>query len=392
MAVLISSVKRHYAAALTMLCLTLAVMLVVMPPARAHEIQPAVADIAFDGGRVMLTIDANLEAWIAKIGPEHSDTSQAPTSDEYDRLRGLEPAALLAELQAFAPQLTEAFSLDGSGDPIPLALDDASIGPIDDVALARISRIVLSGALPPRTGSVSLQTAPFIGELILRGTGDNIEYAEFLTPGAQSQEIAVTGATQRDAYDVIVQYVGVGFAHILPLGLDHILFVIGLFLLNAHMRPLLWQVSAFTLAHTVTLALGAADVVRVPGAIVEPLIALSIVYVCVENVLSNQLHRWRPVIIFAFGLLHGLGFASVFEEYGIPDGQFVPALLAFNIGVELGQLTVIAGCFLAVGLWFRDRAWYRSAITVPASVLIAAIGVYWSITRVGLVPEFLPYI
>ena len=170
--------------------------------------------------------------------------------------------------------------------------------------------------------------------------------------------------------------------------------MIGLFLYAPRARPLLLQVTAFTLAHTVTLALGTLDVVRVPGSVVEPLIALSIVYVCVENIWARgrRMGAWRPAIIFAFGLLHGLGFASVFEEYGIPDGQLVPALLAFNIGVELGQITVLAACFLLVGLWFRDRDWYRSVITVPGSILIGLIGLYWVVTRIGLVPEFLPYV
>ena len=374
------------------LCVAAVLILSAAAPSLAHEIQPAVADITVGDGTVRLDVDANLEAWIAEISPAHEDTDEAPTSERYDTLRALEPEGLQAELDAFAPRIEEGFRVEADGASVPLALTGAAIDPPGDGALARISRITLEGPLPDGARTVRLTVTPDFGEVILRGTGENIRYAEFLTPGATSQEIAVTGATERGALDVFRQYLGVGFTHILPLGLDHILFVIGLFLLNPRVRPLLWQVSAFTLAHTVTLALGALAIVRVPGAIVEPLIALSIVYVCVENIVSSRLHAWRPAIIFAFGLLHGLGFASVFEEYGIPEGQFVPALVAFNIGVEIGQLTVIAACFLAVGLWFRERRWYRAAVTVPASVLIAMIGLYWSVTRVGLVPEFLPVI
>lgn len=119
----------------------------------------------------------------------------------------------------------------------------------------------------------------------------------------------------------------------------------GLFLLSTRLTALLWQVTAFTLAHTVTLALGVTGVVAVAPAIVEPLIALSIVYIAAENLITKRLHPWRPVVVLCFGLLHGLGFAGVLEEVGLSANHFVTGLLAFNVGVELGQLAVIAVCF-----------------------------------------------
>ena len=175
-------------------------------------------------------------------------------------------------------------------------------------------------------------------------------------------------------------YIPVGFDHIVPKGLDHILFVLGLFFLSARLGPLFWQISAFTLAHTVTLALGALGWVSVSGAIVEPLIAASIVFVAVENIFSKGLSPWRPAIVFGFGLLHGLGFASVLGEFGLPTGQFIPALIGFNVGVEVGQLAVIAVAFSLVG-WFVRKDWYRTAISIPASLAIAAVGVWWVIER-----------
>ena len=103
----------------------------------------------------------------------------------------------------------------------------------------------------------------------------------------------------------------------------------------------------------------------------------------VENIFHSSLNRWRPLVIFGFGLLHGLGFASVLGEFGLPAGQFVPALIGFNVGVELGQLAVIAIAFVLVG-WAMQRDWYRSRIAVPASCVIAAVGAYWFIERVFL--------
>jgi hypothetical protein len=192
------------------------------------------------------------------------------------------------------------------------------------------------------------------------------------------------GGDQAGQWQTFLNYIPVGFDHIIPKGLDHILFVLGLFFLSAQLRPLLWQISAFTLAHTVTLALGALGYVTIPASIVEPLIAASITFVAVENILSKGLSRWRPLVVFCFGLLHGLGFASVLGAFGLPEAAFLPALIGFNIGVEFGQLAVIAGAYLLVGYAFGAKPWYRARIAIPASVLIAAIGAWWVVERVFL--------
>jgi len=180
---------------------------------------------------------------------------------------------------------------------------------------------------------------------------------------------------------VIRQYLQLGFTHILPHGFDHILFVLGLFLLSTRWKPLLSQVTAFTIAHSITLGLTMYGVVSISPRIVEPAIALSIAYVAVENVMTTQLKPWRVGIVFAFGLLHGMGFAGVLRELGLPRSQFLTALITFNVGVELGQLAVIATAFLLVAQWYRAKPWYRQRLVVPASALIAATGVFWTVQR-----------
>ena len=182
---------------------------------------------------------------------------------------------------------------------------------------------------------------------------------------------------------VFRQYLMLGFEHILPEGTDHILFVLGLFLLGSRWRPLLWQVTAFTIAHSITLGLSLYGVIRLPAGVVEPLIALSIAFVAVENICTAELKPWRPFVVFAFGLMHGLGFAGVLTSLGLPRADFLPALVAFNTGVELGQLTVITLAFLVVG-WWRNRQWYRPAIVIPASGAIAVTGVFWTVQRIVL--------
>ncbi|MEH6382979.1 MAG: HupE/UreJ family protein [Colwellia sp.] len=178
----------------------------------------------------------------------------------------------------------------------------------------------------------------------------------------------------------IVEYIYQGFVHILPQGLDHILFVLALFLLATKTSTLLWQVSAFTLAHTITLALGIFGIINLPSSIVEPLIALSIAYVAIENIFYHKLTKWRLPIIFAFGLLHGLGFASVLVTLGLPESEYVSSLISFNIGVELGQITVIILALLATR-WCADKPWYRKFVVIPVSALISATAIYWVVER-----------
>ncbi len=177
------------------------------------------------------------------------------------------------------------------------------------------------------------------------------------------------------------RYLALGFTHILPNGLDHMLFVLGIFLLSGRVRTILAQVSAFTVAHSITLGLSMYGIVTVSPKIVEPMIAVSIAYVAIENIFLKELKSWRVALVFAFGLLHGLGFAGALKDLGLPRAEFLTALVSFNVGVEAGQLAVIAAAFLAFGWWCARREWYRGRIVVPASAMIALTAVYWTVER-----------
>ena len=182
--------------------------------------------------------------------------------------------------------------------------------------------------------------------------------------------------------DAAFLYVKLGYQHILPLGLDHILFVLGLFLLNPKLKPILWQATAFTVAHTVTLGLSMYNVIKPPANIVEPLIALSIMYVALENIISPKLKATRIGVVFLFGLVHGMGFASALGQLGLPQNSYLTSLLMFNVGVELGQLTVILAAFFLLAKWFGNKPYYRKAIVIPLSILIAIIAAYWTVERI----------
>jgi hypothetical protein len=175
-----------------------------------------------------------------------------------------------------------------------------------------------------------------------------------------------------------------GFEHIIPKGFDHILFVLGLFFSCLHFRSLLLQVTAFTIAHSITLAIAAIGLIQIPSTIVEPLIALSIVWIAIENCVFRNPAIWRYLVVFSFGLLHGLGFASVLSHYGLPKDNFISLLLAFNIGVELGQLSILMIAFLLINL-ILNKSFQIDKIRIPASVIIGFIGLFWFIQRVVII-------
>jgi HupE / UreJ protein len=176
-------------------------------------------------------------------------------------------------------------------------------------------------------------------------------------------------------------YLRLGFHHIVPEGADHILFVLGLFFLGITWRRLLSQTTVFTVAHATTLFLSTYGIFSLPSRYVEPAIALSIAFIAIENVVKPTLGPGRLAIVFGFGLIHGLGFASSLSDIPFPKTDFIVALLGFNFGVDLGQLFVIALAFLIVG-WFRNKPWFRGRIAIPCSTAIAAVGLFWAVQRV----------
>lgn len=349
--------------------------------AGAHEVLPTIADFETQDGVVTFEFYLNLEGHLADIDlDESTDTDEDRNASEYDALRA-QPAA---EIKDRAAEIVAEWSahplLVANGQPLSLSLENVLTEEPDDPDVPRQTTLRLASALPENATSLVIAWPLGSGGLVVRQQGVDEPFTGLLNGGDTSPAISLSGGDAQTGWQAFLSYIPVGFDHIVPKGLDHILFVLGLFFLSPKLGALLWQVSAFTLAHTVTLALGALGWVNVPGSIVEPLIAASIVAVAVENIVSGGLSKWRPLVIFGFGLLHGLGFASVLGDFGLPEGQFIPALLGFNIGVELGQLAVIAVAFALV-FWAVRKEWYRRVIAIPASLVIAAIGAYWVVER-----------
>lgn len=255
-------------------------------------------------------------------------------------------------------------------------------------AVANASELTLqfSGEIPGGSKTFRWSNAVKLGTYLLTIRTEGVEQAarQWVEGPAESEPFVLKSEiVPMTRAQVAETYSKLGFTHILPKGADHILFVLGIFLLSVRLKPILLQVTAFTVAHTITLALTIYGVVSLSPRIVEPLIALSIVYVAVENILTAELRPWRVALVFGFGLLHGMGFAGVLSQLGLPRSEFLPALLCFNAGVELGQLAVITIAFLLIGLPFRSKPWYRRRIVIPGSLVIGAIGLYWAVQRVA---------
>ncbi len=378
----------------TRACLLIATLLMLSTSVAAHELRPAIADITATSETLEVSMRVNLEALITEIGPEHTDSDDAPQAERYNRLREMQPDALRLELENYLPEfLANALLSDNNGTRLPLTFKSISIPPVADTRLPRDSQLVLETTREPTTDSIVWQWDPRYGAIILRADapatsdkqGPDEGFSQYLQPGDRSEQIALDTASQQSSGSTFLDYVVIGYEHIVPKGLDHILFVIGLFLLAPRFKPIAWQVSMFTIAHTVTLALGISGIITLPASIVEPLIALSITVICVENLMGNRFGKSRLAIVFAFGLLHGLGFAGVLSDIGLASGRFASSLIAFNIGVELGQLTVVFLCFLLVGWWFGKKSWYKKVVTIPASLIIGAIGFFWFLQRLGVI-------
>ena len=350
----------------------------------AHEISPSVADLQIDDKNITLNIELNAESFVARIDLQSLDnTDNTENANDYDLYRAMDPAQLEQAFRMYWPEMSRKLQIKAP-DALTLDLISITVPPTGNTDLPRKSEINIGANAATDLSAVIVSWPADYGALIVRQQGVDSPYTGYIEGGGSTEPIYASGGAERNAWQSFLYYIPVGFAHIIPKGLDHILFVLGLYFLATAFKPLVLQISVFTLAHTITLIMGALGWVSVSAAVVEPLIAASIVFVAVENIFTHTLHKWRLLLIFFFGLLHGLGFAGVLGEFGLPTGQFVPALLGFNVGVEVGQLAVIAVVFFAVGVWFRERDWYRRVVVVPASVVIALVGGWWFFERVFL--------
>ena len=372
------------------------VMLSLWPLAQsadAHQLRPAIVNLEFtQNGWVKVHIQTNIESLIAGIDSSHDDTDDSPQTELYNQLRALSSEQLTREFKLLEESIISQLNLAFDGVKSDLSLVRLDIPVIGNLDKSRLSDLHLLAFIPNPSDSdkpqVTWQYPKKFGNNVAHFYYDQTpqeKTSHWLTDGVMSPPFELNAAyTPKPFTQVAAEYTVLGFEHIVPKGIDHILFVLGLFLLSVKLRPLLLQVTAFTLAHSITLGLTIYGVISLPPSIVEPLIALSIVAVGIENIFVKTVKIRRIVVVFLFGLLHGMGFAGVLSQLGLPESDFVTALVFFNIGVEAGQLFVIAVAFLCVFWLLKNQQLYRQWVVIPVSALISLIGLYWTYERLFL--------
>lgn len=350
------------------------------PPATAHPFEFTRVDVTFArDGAFQVDVTYHVDAMLAEV--QLGDLSEEQSRE----LRALPAAELSRRLEMVRSYFQLMMKLEFDGREVDPDVSFPNMEPAGGKPAQPLPGhlVRLTGRVPAGAREFVFLPAPVFNLIALgiRQEGRPDVAEQFIEPLEQAKpyRLDVTPPVMT-RLSAARRYLALGFEHIIPRGLDHILFVIGLYLLSARLGPLLQQVTAFTVAHTLTLALSMYGVFSLPASVVEPLIALSIAYVAVENLFTSELKPWRPVIVFGFGLLHGLGFAGALSNLGLPRERFLTALLSFNAGVEVGQIAVITLAFLLAGS-FRHRVWYRARVVIPASACIAATGLYWAVQR-----------
>ena len=342
----------------------------------AHEIGTTRVTVHFNEDR---TYDVEIVTDAAALVEKLEALTAQPSPSNADAVR-LE--SLLKRFdETFRQRATVTFDASAVRPAIVYAVSSGT-----DPTSAPAATIRLTGEVPAGANRFTWRYAWTFASyaMTIRNAPSENSTTEWLEGDQSSSPFALTAPVPPvDRLATAWRYLTLGFTHIVPGGLDHILFVLGIFLLSGRARTALWQVSAFTVAHSITLGLSMYGLLAVSPRIVEPLIALSIVYVAIENIFFSELRPWRVALVFAFGLLHGLGFAGALRELGLPRSEFVTALLTFNVGVEAGQLAVLAAAFTLVGWHCARHDWYRSRIVVPASLIITCTAVYWTIERLS---------
>lgn len=341
--------------------------------ASAHEIGKTQAQAALRDERYQIEVVVDPDALLATLEAygQRTISRDLPRGERDRRIAGLGDVFL------------ERVAVSFDGRPVQPVFEYVPSSAFNDFAQTP-STVRLRGAMPAGAAAFAFSYGLALGTYALNvRIGDGPVQTQWVVGGATSVPVSIAAPLPMPTRAAIGwQYFQLGFTHILPNGFDHVLFVIGIFLLTSKWKSIVAQVSTFTLAHSITLALTMYGIVSLPARVVEPMIALSIAYVAIENLLLTELRPWRLALVFSFGLLHGMGFAGVLRDLGLPRPAFLTALITFNVGVEAGQLAVIALAFAACVYWQRrDRLAYRRFLVVPASFAIAAVGLFWTIQR-----------
>ena len=379
--------KVHYAIALYVLS-----AISVCNYSTADIVKPALVEISvFTQGRYRVELRASIEAMMTGINSQYKTTQNSPFADAYDELRALQSAQLKEKFIPFQKTLTEQIQLHFDEQLIELEITELIIPSPGYTKVPRISQIIFEGKIDRQVKQLSWYYPARFSDNAVRVRQVDTQNEkwhwsawQWIRNDSTSKHFSLSAVfTDPPLLEVVSEYIIAGFDHIIPKGLDHILFILGIFLLSTKLKPLAWQATMFTVAHSITLSLSMFNVISLPASIVEPLIALSIAYIGLENLFAHKLNNSRLALVFAFGLLHGLGFASVLADFGMPESRYATALIGFNIGVELAQLALLLTAYFGITIWFKNKEKFHNYVTVPGSLAIGVIGLYWTWDRMS---------
>jgi hydrogenase/urease accessory protein HupE len=350
--------------------ITAAVMLLLWPGARvlAHPVPFSYLDLRFQSG----VIEGTLVVHVLDVG--HDLT--------------IDPAAQLLDPVVAARSFERVTQLVGGRLQIDIngraaaSIEWTRIEPVAERQSLRLHFRVPSAA-PVGSTRVSGTLFPYDPN---HRTFLNVYEGEALTQAILDRSrpaFEYFAGTRQGVFAVVRKFLPSGVHHIL-IGPDHLLFLIGLLLMGGTLGRLLLIVTGFTLAHSITLSLAALGVVTPPASIIEPAIALSIVYVGVDNLLVRKGRDVRPWIALVFGLIHGFGFANVLREMDLPARALGWSLFSFNVGVEIGQLLVVIATAGALAAVRRSSPEAGRRLAVAGSVAVIAAGGFWFVERVFL--------
>ncbi len=358
----------------------------------ADVVKPALVEISvFTDGNYRIELRASIEAMMTGINSQYKNTQNSPFAEDYDTLRVLKSKQLKEHFTPFIPTLNDEIKLFFDGRKIDLKVTDVEIPPPGYTKVPRTSLIIFEGKIDKSVKQLSWYYPARFSDNAIRvrqidKKNDKWHWSswQWLRNDQRSKAFSLTEVfTETPTIEIIIDYIVAGFNHIIPKGLDHILFIFGVFMFSTKLKTLTWQATMFTLAHSITLSLSMLNIISLPANIVEPLIALSIAYIGFENIFSHKLKTSRLALVFTFGLLHGLGFASVLADFGMPENAYATSLISFNIGIEVGQLLILTAAYFTITVWFKNQRQFHKFITVPGSTIIAFVGLYWTWDRIS---------
>ena len=331
----------------------------------------------------------NAELILSNIDASNiSNTNSSPLTEIYDRYRLLNKKDLENSLLESWKDISSNIDIKINNKLKKIDLIKIDTQDVKNFEISRDTLISFRVLLNQKSENFTFKWIKNYGPIILRENNDlKLEdelVTEYLQSGTESDPIFFNENNFRSMFVSFTKFFVLGIQHIIPKGLDHILFIFGLFLFSSSLNKLIKQITIFTIAHSITLIFVSLSLIKINPQIVEPIIALSIVYVGLENIFKNYIKEYmRYVVILFFGLLHGLGFALVLSDIGYRSSKLFLNLISFNIGIEVAQISIILFLYLLVAIKFANNKYYRIAFQIPSSIFIASIGLYWFIERIG---------